>query len=113
MSLSIIVGMIYVLFSLYIWPMYSMNKLRKQTKLTGDGIDLFLDKDFFTISTETSNAKILYKYIFRLNKNKNYLLVYINDGLFIILPKRNSELQDAAKQIEENFAKIPKSDLKS
>ncbi|MCE5341019.1 MAG: YcxB family protein [Planctomycetaceae bacterium] len=104
-SLSMIVAAIYVLFSIYIWPMYSMNKLGKQTKLKGGEIDLFLDKDFFTRSTEMSNAKMLYKDIFKLKKNKNYLLIYINDGLYIILPKRNSELQDAAKQIEENFTK--------
>jgi hypothetical protein len=100
-------GLVWVLLGIYVYPLYSINKSYKQTKDVSNGISISLEENSFLISTDKSNCKILYNDIYKLKSNKHYLLIYINQYAYIILPKENSELQELAKHIEENFAKIP------
>ncbi len=106
MPYLILAGLGWVLFFLYIYPIHSINKILRQTKWGTGEINVSSEEDSFVISHEKSNNKIPYKDIFKLKNNKHYLLIYLNQNYYIILPKESDELKELAKCIETNFVKI-------
>lgn len=101
-------GVVFVLSSIYLIPVYSLQKCYKQTKDIGSEIELSVKEDSFSVSTENSNVTIPYRNIFKIKSNKNYLLVYVNQYVFRIVPKQNNDLIAAAKTIEERFMSLNK-----
>ena len=102
----ILAGLVWVLYFLYIHPIYLINKVLKQTKWGIGEIDISSEEDSFVISHEKSHSKIPYKDIFKLKSNKHYLLIYLNQNDYIILPRKTDELKEMAERIETNFAKV-------
>jgi hypothetical protein len=108
LGIIILIGIPLVLSLIYITPLYSLNKSYKQTKDIGSEIDLSVKEDSFLVSTQYCSAAVPYRSIFKIKSNKNYLLVYVNQYVFRIIPKQNSDLIAAAKTIEERFMSINK-----
>ncbi len=61
-------------------------------------------EDLFSLSTENSKVAIPYKNIFKVKSDRSFLLVYINQYFYYIIPKSNDELGAAAASIERRFA---------
>jgi len=108
LGIIMLTGVVFVLSSIYLIPVYSLQKCYKQTKDIGSEIELSVKEDSFSVSTENSNVTIPYRNIFKIKSNKNYLLVYVNQYVFRIVPKQNNDLIAAAKTIEERFMSLNK-----
>jgi len=99
----ILLGTGFILSLVYIAPLYSINKSFKQTKGIGSEVELSVSDDSFSLSTENSNVTIPYKDIFKIKSNEHYLLIYHNQYVYHVIPKRNSDLISSAATIEERF----------
>jgi hypothetical protein len=99
----ILFGSVIILSSIYLAPLYSINKCFKQTKGIGTDIELSVSEDSFSMSTENSKDIAPYKNIFKIKSNEQYLLVYHNQYVYRIIPKRGNDLISAAGTIVERF----------
>ena len=97
---------IYLLLLFFVFPYYQISKIYKQTRGLGNEIiNISLDENSITLSTDKGNSTIPFKDIYKLKNNKHYLLIYPNQHLYRILPKKDDELKELAKQIEDGFIK--------
>jgi hypothetical protein len=100
---TILLVAVFVLLSIYLAPVYSINKCFKQTKGLDSEIALSVSEDSFSLSTENSNVTIPYKDIFKVKSNEHYLLIYHNQYVYRVIPKQDNDLILAAGTIEERF----------
>ena len=97
---------IYLLLLFFVFPYYQISKIYKQTRGLGNEIiNISLDENSITLSTGKGNSTLPFKDIYKLKNNKHYLLIYPNQHLYRILPKKDDKLKELAKQIEDGFIK--------
>jgi hypothetical protein len=104
-GIFLLLSVVFILSSIFLFPVYSLKKCYKQTKDLGSEIELTVENDSFSTSSKNSNINMPYKNIFKIKSNNKYLLVYANQYVFHVIPKNDYDLIATANSIEEQFGK--------
>lgn len=103
-----LLGAVFVLLLIYVLPLYQLHKSFKQTKGASGEVELFIHEDSFSISDGNSNSTVPYQDIYKLRSDKDYLLIYINQYVYIVLAKTSNDLINATNTIEEKYNVLKK-----
>ncbi len=105
-AVKLFLCMIFVLSVVYIYPLYTLHKSYKQTKGIDGDVDLAVHEESFSISTKNSNTTIPFGDIYKIRSSDSYLLIYLNQYFYVILPKKNNDFINAANTIVEKYKEI-------
>jgi hypothetical protein len=103
LGILVLSGIVFVLSTVYLFPLYPLQKCWRQTKGIDSDIELSVGNDSFSLGSETNRSTIPYENIFRIRSNRDYLLVYSNQYVYWIIPKSTDDLAEAAHIIEKRF----------